>query len=124
MDVGLLGTGIMGSGLARNILAAGHRLTVWNRSRDKAEAIEGARVADSAAEAWQDADALVTMLADGPAVGAAVGELAGFDGIWLQSSTVGVEWTERLAARYDAPGRPFQFEHSSPGRVTRRSSGC
>ena len=107
MDVALLGTGIMGGGMARNIVAAGHRLTVWNRSRAKAEAIEGARVADSPAEAWQDADALVTMLADGPAVGAAVGDLGGFDGIWLQTSTVGVEWTERLAARYspfvDAP---------------------
>src|SRR4051812_47443750 len=66
MEVALLGTGIMGGGMARNILAAGHGLTVWNRSREKAEAIEGARVAEAPAEAWQGADALVTMLADGP----------------------------------------------------------
>ena len=79
MEVALLGTGIMGGGMARNILAAGHGLTVWNRSREKAEAIEGARVAEAPAEAWQGADALVTMLADGPAVDAAVGALDGFD---------------------------------------------
>jgi 3-hydroxyisobutyrate dehydrogenase len=107
MKVALLGTGIMGSGMARNIAAAGHELTVWNRSREKAEAIEGATVADSPPEAWSGADALVTMLADGPSVDAAVGDLPGFDGIWLQTSTVGVDWTERLASRYspfvDAP---------------------
>src|SRR6266566_3592241 len=99
MRVALLGTGIMGSGLARNIVAAGHELTVWNRSREKAEAVEGARVADTPAEAWRGADALVTMLADGPAVHAAVGGLESFDGVWLQMSTVGVVWTEQLAAR-------------------------
>ena len=107
MDVALLGTGIMGSGMARNLVAAGHRVAVWNRSREKAEAIEGARVADSPADAWAGADALVTMLVDGPAVDGAVAELAGFDGIWLQTSTVGIEWTARLAKRYspfvDAP---------------------
>jgi 3-hydroxyisobutyrate dehydrogenase len=107
MKVGLLGTGIMGGGMARNIAAAGHELTVWNRSREKAEAVAGARVADSPAEAWDGADALVTMLADGPAVGEATDGLAGFGGIWLQTSTIGVEWTETLAARHapfvDAP---------------------
>ncbi len=107
MKVGLLGTGIMGSGLARNIVAAGHELTVWNRSREKAEGVEGAHVADTPAEAWDGADALVTMLADGPAVHAAVGGLEGFDGVWLQMSTIGVVWTEQLAARsahfVDAP---------------------
>lgn len=107
MEVALLGTGIMGSGLARNILAAGHELTVWNRTRAKAEAIEGARVADSPAEAWRRAEVLVTMLADGPAAEVAVDGLDGFDGIWLQMGTVGLMWTERLASRYsrfvDAP---------------------
>jgi 3-hydroxyisobutyrate dehydrogenase len=107
MKVALLGTGIMGSGMARNLVAAGHELTVWNRSREKAEAVEGARVADSPAEAWTGGDALVTMLADGPSVHAAVGALEGYAGVWLQMSTVGVVWTEQLAARYssfvDAP---------------------
>jgi 3-hydroxyisobutyrate dehydrogenase len=107
MKVALLGTGIMGAGMARNIVAAGHELTVWNRSREKAEAVEGATVADSPADAWRRADALVTMLADGPAVDAAIGDLSGFGGVWLQMSTIGVEWTERLASRYspfvDAP---------------------
>jgi 3-hydroxyisobutyrate dehydrogenase len=103
MEVALLGTGIMGGGIARNLVAAGHDLRVWNRTREKAEAIHGATVADSPADAARGADVLVTMLADGPAVEAAVADLGGFDGLWLQMSTVGVEWTEKLAAR----GLPF-----------------
>jgi len=89
----------MGAGMAGTIAAAGHDLIVWNRTRAKAEAIDGATVADSPADAARDADVLVTMLADGPAVDSATSGLDGFDGIWLQMSTVGVEWTERLAAR-------------------------
>jgi 3-hydroxyisobutyrate dehydrogenase len=105
--VALLGTGTMGAGMAANIGRAGHDVVVWNRTREKAEAVAGAVVADSPADAARGADALVTMLADGPAVDSATAALDGFDGIWLQMSTVGVEWTERLAARagefVDAP---------------------
>jgi 3-hydroxyisobutyrate dehydrogenase len=107
MRVALLGTGTMGSRMARNILAADHELVVWNRTRASAEAVKGAEVADSAAEAVRGAAALVTMLSDGPAVAAATETLDGFDGIWLQMSTVGVEWTNRLSTRHpsfvDAP---------------------
>ena len=51
--IALLGTGLMGAPMARRLLAAGLSVTVWNRSRDKAEALvsSGARVAESAAEA-------------------------------------------------------------------------
>jgi 3-hydroxyisobutyrate dehydrogenase len=87
----------MGGGMARNLVRAGHDVTVWNRTREKAEQIEGATVAATPGEAVRGADVLVTMLADGPAVNDAL-ELYGFGGLWVQMSTVGVAWTERLAA--------------------------
>jgi 3-hydroxyisobutyrate dehydrogenase len=117
--VAVLGTGIMGAAMARNILAAGMEVRVWNRTREKAEPLaeDGARVADSPAEAAEGADFVITMLADTDTVEEAVtGEesplptLAG-NGIWLQMSTVGADGSDRLgeiAAEYgvtyvDAP---------------------
>ena len=106
MRVAVIGTGIMGAGMARSLVRAGHDVVVWNRTREKAEAIEGAAVADSPTEATHGAEVQVTMLADGPAVDAAV-ELNGFGGAWAQMSTVGVEWTERLARRARERGVAF-----------------
>jgi 2-hydroxy-3-oxopropionate reductase len=70
ITVAVLGTGLMGAPMARNILKAGFPTTVWNRSRAKAEALEvdGAQVADTAAAAVAGADFVITMLSDGPAV--------------------------------------------------------
>jgi len=106
MKVALLGTGIMGAGMARNLVRAGHDLRVWNRTREKAEAIEGATVAESPGEAARGSEVLVTMLADGPAVSEAV-DLDGFHGVWAQMSTVGVEWTRRLAELAEQHGIAF-----------------
>ncbi|MCL6283264.1 NAD(P)-dependent oxidoreductase [Ruegeria sp. 2012CJ41-6] len=66
----LLGTGLMGFPMARNLLAAGFDTAVWNRSADKAAPLAefGARVAASAAEAVADADVVISMLSDGRAV--------------------------------------------------------
>ena len=65
-----LGCGLMGQPMARRLLAAGHPLTAWNRSREKAAALlsDGATVADTPAEAVAQADIVVTMLQDGQAV--------------------------------------------------------
>jgi 3-hydroxyisobutyrate dehydrogenase len=101
-SVALLGTGIMGAGMARSMLRAGIPLRVWNRTRSRAEPLEadGAIVSDSPAEAVRGADIIVTMLADGPAVldamTAAVPGLSPGQ-IWAQTSTVGVSWLEELA---------------------------
>ena len=54
--------------MARNLVRAGHDVTVWNRTREKAEAIDGARVADSPADAVRDAEVVLTMLRDAQAV--------------------------------------------------------
>src|SRR5262245_21136579 len=98
MRVAVLGTGIMGGAMARNLVAAGHEVRAWNRTREKAEAVGGS-VADTPAEAAQGAEVVLTMLADGPTIDAVVPELDP-DVLWVQSSTVGVEDTERFAGRH------------------------
>jgi len=69
VEVALLGTGTMGTGMVHALLRAGHDVTVWNRSRERAEPLagEGARVAASPAEAVGAGDVVVTMLTDGDA---------------------------------------------------------
>jgi 3-hydroxyisobutyrate dehydrogenase len=84
--------------MARNLAEAGHDVRVWNRSPGKAEGL-GAEVADSAAAAAEGAEVVITMLADGDAVEAVMdGVTLTAEQIWWQSSTVGIDATERLAA--------------------------
>ena len=66
MKVAFIGLGRMGMGMARNLLRAGHSLMVYNRSREKAEALggAGASVADSPADACRGAEVVMTMVAD------------------------------------------------------------
>jgi 2-hydroxy-3-oxopropionate reductase len=68
--IALLGTGLMGYPMSRNIAVAGFDLTVWNRSRNKAEGLteQGVTIADTVALAVSDADVIISMLSDGPAV--------------------------------------------------------
>jgi 3-hydroxyisobutyrate dehydrogenase len=105
MRIALLGTGIMGGPMARNLAAAGNDVTVWNRTREKAERVDAA-VAATPAEAVHGAEVLVTMLADGPAIEETVPELDP-ETLWIQMSTVGVADTERFSGRHaryvDAP---------------------
>ena len=91
----------MGTGMARNIARAGLPLRVWNRTLAKAEPLraDGAVVAATPAEAVADADVIVTMLADGPAVADAMSVAASGlrpGQIWAQASTVGPEGLEPL----------------------------
>lgn len=108
MDIGFIGLGQMGAGIARNLLRAGHRLTVWNRGREKAEALvaEGAVRANSPAEA-AGGEVVMTMLADDAAVEAvtfgANGILAG-EGrpIHVSLSTISPALAARLADAHGA----------------------
>ena len=70
MKVGFIGLGHMGSGMARNLIKAGHNLVVYNRTRSRAEAFRsaGAVVAESPGEAAVGVEALITMLSDDRAV--------------------------------------------------------
>ena len=69
--VAFLGLGIMGSRMAANLRKAGFELTVWNRTRSKAEAFvaeHGGTVADTPAQAAADSDIVITMVVDGDQV--------------------------------------------------------
>lgn len=116
LTVSVLGTGIMGAAMARNIARAGHTVRVWNRTAAKAEplAADGAYVAGSPEEAVRGADVVLTMLYDGPATldtmrQAAPGLREG--GAWVQSTTAGIDAVAELAdfarahelAFFDAP---------------------
>jgi 3-hydroxyisobutyrate dehydrogenase len=99
--VTLLGTSTMGAGMARSLAGAGFDLTVWNRSAAKAQALaDVARVAADPADAVAGADVVLTMLWDTASVEETVRAAAGGfapGAVWVQTSTVGVEGTLRLA---------------------------
>ncbi|GAA1758734.1 MULTISPECIES: NAD(P)-dependent oxidoreductase [Streptomonospora] len=100
--VAVLGTGIMGAPMARNIAAAGLAVRVWNRTAAKARPLaeHGCTVAGSPDEAVADADVIVTMLTDGDAVESVMSGLAPPRGaVWAQTTTVGTAATDRLAAQ-------------------------
>ncbi len=70
IQISLLGCGLMGTPMSRRLLSAGYRLTVWNRTRAKADALAaaGAQVADTPAQAVAQADIVITMLEHGGVV--------------------------------------------------------
>jgi 3-hydroxyisobutyrate dehydrogenase len=102
--VAVLGTGIMGMAMARNLRKAGLAVYAWNRNRARAQPLAevGGTVAGSPAAAVTHADVVITMLSDGPAVEAAMtgpsGALAAMRPrtLWLQMGTVGVAAIDRL----------------------------
>ena len=101
--VTVLGTGIMGAGMARNLIGAGLAVTVWNRNPDRARPLAdaGARIATDVAEAVAGADVVVTMLFDADSVAQVMEEALPAmapDAVWVQTSTVGLEGTDQLAA--------------------------
>lgn len=70
VNIAFLGIGLMGFPMARNLLQAGFSVTAWNRSPEKAAALQafGGKVAATPEEAVAGADLIITMLSDGPAV--------------------------------------------------------
>jgi 3-hydroxyisobutyrate dehydrogenase-like beta-hydroxyacid dehydrogenase len=114
MDVGLIGLGGMGTGLAKSLLRAGHHVTVFNRTRSRAEALraDGATVAATPAEACR-AGIVMTMLADDAALESQVfgdgGILASLPrgGVHISCSTISVALSDRLTAAHSAAGQEF-----------------
>lgn len=103
LTVSVLGTGIMGAAMARNLARAGHTVRAWNRTRAKAEplAADGAHIAGTPAEAVEGADVVLTMLYDGPATLDVMREAAPAlrsGAAWVQSTTAGIEAVRDLAA--------------------------
>lgn len=112
----VLGTGLIGAPVARNLRKRGFPVRAWNRTPGKAGdlAADGVQAAASPAEAVQDADIVVTVLKDGPAALETMNVAAPSlkkGAVWLQLGTVGIEATETLRAFagrhglvfYDAP---------------------
>jgi 3-hydroxyisobutyrate dehydrogenase len=85
--VAVLGTGIMGSAMARNLVAAGLRTTVWDRSPEATARLAnaGALVAASPQEAVREANVVITMLPDANAVNSVVPDS-------LQAFAAGAVW--------------------------------
>jgi 3-hydroxyisobutyrate dehydrogenase len=113
LKTALLGLGVMGAGMAANLLNGGLPLTVWNRSRAKAEpfAARGARVAPTPRAAVEGAEVVIAMLGDDAAsrevwLGADGGALGavGRRAVLVESSTLSVDWVKELAAHAAARG--------------------
>jgi 3-hydroxyisobutyrate dehydrogenase len=105
--IGFIGLGIMGAPMARNLLRAGFALTVWNRTRAKAEALsrDGAAVASTPRELAAAVDVLITVVTSSPDVEAV---LFGRDGaiegappgqLWIDMSTISPEAARSIAER-------------------------
>jgi 3-hydroxyisobutyrate dehydrogenase-like beta-hydroxyacid dehydrogenase len=114
MDIGFIGLGNMGSGMAANLLKAGHRVTAYNRSQDKVDALaeRGARPARTVAEAC-GGEVVVSMLADDDAVEVvtfgADGILASLSAgaVHVSCSTISVALATRLNAAHAEAGQRF-----------------
>ncbi len=104
-SVAVLGTGVIGAAIARNLAAAGLETAAWNRTAERARPLadDGVRIAEEVGDAVRGAEAVLTALSDGPSVehvmaGAGGGLMAAESGaVWIQTSTVGIDATERLA---------------------------
>lgn len=114
--IAFLGLGAMGSRMARSLIAAGHEMTVWNRSAALARALadHGAMIASSPRAAATGADIVIAMLRDDQASrsvwldddnGALAGMSAG--ALAIECSTLTVAWARELAGAVHTSGHSF-----------------
>lgn len=114
MDIGFVGLGQMGAGMAANLLKAGHQVTVFNRTPAKAQALvtQGARAAASIADVCRG-DAVITMLANDESVEDVTfgerGIIANLQrgSIHISSSTISVALSDRLAKEHAQSGQQY-----------------
>lgn len=114
MNVGFIGLGKMGRGIAENLLKAGHSLTVYNRTRARAESLaaQGARVAATPADASRG-DAVFTMLADDAALESVALSDSGIvaslprGAVHISLATISVALSNRLAEAHARAGSEF-----------------
>jgi 3-hydroxyisobutyrate dehydrogenase-like beta-hydroxyacid dehydrogenase len=105
--VGFIGLGAMGGGIVRRLIAAGHDVTGWNRTAEKAAPLvaEGMRLAQTARDAAAAGEVVITMLTDVRALEAVADEVAaglGGDAVWLDMSTIAPDESRALGARVPA----------------------
>jgi len=130
VTIAFLGAGQMGTPMASRLLSAGFYVHVWNRTSGRVNTLVelGAIEAATPADAARDADVVITMLPDGSTIETVV---AGVDGalttmsagtVWLQMSTIGIEWTERLRRSATDAGVHF-VDAPVSGSVTPATTG-
>jgi 2-hydroxy-3-oxopropionate reductase len=121
--VGFIGLGIMGRPMAENLVEAGYDLVVYNRTREKAEELDGATVAASPKEVAEKSDIVITMLPDSPQVEEV---LAGKDGVFegirdgaliVDMSTISPVVTEELSEKAGERGASMLDAPVSGGDV-------
>jgi 3-hydroxyisobutyrate dehydrogenase len=110
MNVTILGAGGMGSAMAERLSETGHQVIIWDRNPDHTNQAsgDGVTAAADAASAVADASVVITMVTNGEAVNAIAEQMLPAmrpDAVWVQASTVGAEWADRLRALADADGR-------------------
>ncbi|MGB0563196.1 MAG: NAD(P)-dependent oxidoreductase [Spirulinaceae cyanobacterium] len=118
--IALLGIGAMGQRLAQRLLAVQHTVIVYNRTPEKAQALQnqGAQLAATPRQAAEQADLVISMVTDDaasrqvwlePETGAIVGLAANPNqgAIAIESSTLTVDWTKELASKLQHQGIPF-----------------
>ena len=110
----IIGLGNMGTGMAKSLLRAGHKVTAYNRTRSKAEALasSGATIAATIADACRTG-IVITMLAEDVALESTVfgnhGVLASLPrgGLHISSSTISVALSDKLADAHARAGQSF-----------------
>jgi len=115
MKIAFLGLGSMGRGMAHNLLKSGHQLTVWNRSKGKADDLvkAGAKEASTPADAVRDAEVAFTMVADDHAIEEVVFGPGGMLGALprgathISSSTISVAMSKRLSDAHCERGQQY-----------------
>jgi len=112
MEIGFIGLGAMGEGIVPRLLAAGHTVTGWNRTRAKGEPLikQGMRWADSPREVATQSKIVFSIVTDAAAVKAVAlgpdGVIAGLhrDGIYLDMSTIAPDASRAVAVEFETAG--------------------
>jgi 3-hydroxyisobutyrate dehydrogenase-like beta-hydroxyacid dehydrogenase len=112
MRVAILGTGKMGGAIARRLKSESHELTLWNRTRKRAEAVGVGDVAATPAEAVEKAEVVISILTDADAIRAAyLGDggavSAARDQVFIEMSTAGPDVVKELQPVIERAGAKF-----------------
>jgi len=112
MRVAIIGTGKMGGAMARRLKSLGHELTLWNRTRERAEALRVGKVAATPADAVRDAEVVISMLTDADAVRTAYlgeeGAVKAAEGqVFVEMSTAGPDVSAEIVPRLDKAGAKY-----------------
>lgn len=126
MKIGFVGLGAMGAGMVQRLLAAGHTVTGWNRTRQKAEPLlqRGMSWADSPREVACQSEIVFSIVTDAAAVRAVAlgpdGVIAGLpqDRVYIDMSTIAPDDTRAIAAEFSRAGRTMLDAPISGSPVT------